>query len=193
MNARARVLIAGMLVTAAVASGCRNPFDPEADVRILNFSASSGGNTVQLLYSECMNLATGSNQWKMGVTATVVNFGTPGVLLTSYTAVYRTMAKLPPPLSLEPDTPIPDLGGAAGKRYRILRHVQGVTSANSSNYYSTALTINLNVISEEFARFIYTHSDIVNGGADIIVTLQGEDHNGHDVTCSGVLHVEIMQ
>ena len=177
------------LLLAALA-GCRNPFDPSADVIIDHFNPRM----------QSLNQAEWSTQiplpgtsWDMNVQYIQIfmrNFSTVGVSFTSYTVVYRQVAAqqtvIPP---LPANSPIAAVGGAEGLTFKIVTHLPGMRSSNDVNYQERSWEIQ--IVTDNLLQYI-NNTETKSGGIDCEITMHGTDHNGHDVTATGVFHIEVF-
>lgn len=194
MTPRRFPFVAAIAAMAVSLAGCENPFDPKADVKLLRWNCNAG------LTAQLVQATAGTNGMSdSGLQTTEMhlgNFTSVPVLFTSYVAVYRQIGAQDAPVNLPPGSPIPSLGGAAGRRYAINYHMQAVTSPTNGSYsdiYTTgATTFQPRLITREFLNYVATNPGTTNGGIDIEVEVFGTDHNGHDVKVGGVLHVEIF-
>ncbi len=202
-------LLVFLLIAAGVSTGCRNPFDPEADVRINRFLAQGNNFVAQIEQADANNLIT--NQFVGGVNmqqvrVVVDNLTTVPVTFESYTVTYIQIAKqgdfMPnSPVSLSPcvqppGSPICSLGKDGTARYHFLAHLGGLNTDPGGLPFPvvTQGTFDLRIITEELLTYIFNAapSDIQAGGIDCEITLLGTDHNGHDVQASGTLHIEVF-
>jgi len=188
-----RALPSVALAAAALLTvGCQNPFDPEADLRLIRWQAN-GGVVAQVTQS----LAGGSEMQNAGLQETsmyIGNFSMVGAHMTSYVVVYRQIGAQDPPVSLPAGSAIPSLGGAAGRRFPIDFHVRGVmnNTGNTAEVYASAPQLQVRLITRELLTYISLNLGTLNGGIDCEVEVYGSDHNGHDVKVTGTLHVEVL-
>lgn len=196
-------LLTILVLAGSLSTGCRNPFDPAAQVDIVRFFAQgtfcgSGGFVAQITQTPLDPPSTSVDQ-KQRVCVMLRNTSSVNVLFTSYTVVYRQLGRqgLWPSCTLSPtcrppDSPIAALGDAAGRRYTFVLHMQGVRFAGTPT--QTTLQVPVRIITEELLEYIEDAPpvDIQSGGLDCDITLHGEDHNGHDVKVSGTLHIEVF-
>jgi hypothetical protein len=182
---RRAISLAAIPLLLAALAGCRNPFDPSADVIIDHFEPRM----------QSLNQSDWNNQitqpWGVqSVNIFVRNFGTVGVSFTSFTVVYRQVADQPlavPPLPA--NSPIAAVGGAEGLTFKIVVHLLGLQSAYNS---SQERSWNIQVVTDNLLRYIGEHTETKSGGIDCEITMHGTDHNGHDVTATGVFHIEVF-
>jgi len=190
MKARGLLVLAAA-ATAGLVSGCRNPFDPTADIRFRRFQANSGYiATINADPTNVTNIINQSWQDFYNVRMEIAVYSSVPVSWTSYTVVYRQVAAQVKECGLPPGSPICSLGGAGGRRFPIRRHTRGLLS-NASVPLNPNQTILLRPFPEEFLQYISGNGEAVSGGIDVDITIQGEDHNGHDIEVSGTLHVEV--
>jgi len=188
MNAR-RFLVLLAATTAGLVSGCRNPFDPTADIRFRRFYANSGYiSTINADPTNVTNIINSKWDGFYGVSMEIAVYASVPVTWTSYTVVYRQVAAQVSQCGLPPGAPICSIGGAGGRRFLIRRHTRGIVT---NDLVPMTDTVALRPFSEEFLRYISGNGEAVSGGIDVDITIQGEDHNGHDVEVSGTLHVEV--
>lgn len=173
----ARALLAGLGV---VALGCRNPFDPSADVRV-----EVGGFVI----FDQSNAATQVSQmWTHTVQFT--NYSSVPARFTSYTVVYRQVgAQTDPACPQPPGQPVCSLGGAAGRRYPLVVEVgpRITNDAPPATGFASVL-----IYTPEFFRYVSTHGETTEGGFDVELTFFGTDDNGHDLTVSEINHADII-
>jgi hypothetical protein len=181
-----------VLVAAAVAglvAGCRNPFDPTADIRFRRFQANSGYiATINADPTNVTNIINSKWDSFYSVTMEISLYSSVPVSWRNYTVVYRQVAEQVAQCGLPPGSPICSLGGAGGRRFPMRVHSRGLLSNDS---VPVTDTISLRPFSEEFLKYVSGNGEAVSGGIDVDITVQGEDHNGHDVEVSGTLHVEV--
>lgn len=186
--ALATLLGAGL--TAAFLAGCQNPFDPQADLRLLRWDNLNGGNVILITQSEAnSNHKSPGDDSHNRIVAEIANYSSVPVTLTSYTVVYRQIGEQGAPCSLPPGNAICVLGGAAGRRFQMLQHIGGLTSYGSG--YSLT-DVQIRPITDEVLSRIFFDSNTINGGIDMEILLYGTDHNGHDVKVGGSIHIEIF-
>lgn len=191
---RARCFLAAVAVAV---TGCVNPFDPTADIKLERFFANGGLITVVVQSTAISNAET------PGITlqtteAVFSNYSTVGGEITSYSVVYRQLTAQPSPVDLPPGSPIPSLGGAAGRRFYTLVHFQGLRDNTDPKEFNT-FNMLPRIITNELLQYIggnpaYSNgigSSAIGGGIDCEVIFFGQDHNGHDIKVSGVLHVQV--
>jgi len=184
---KARRLGPVVALAAFALGGCQNPFDPQADLRLLHWYAN-GGLVAQL--TQATAVTTGMTDWGLqSVTMVIGNFGSVGVTLTGYTVVYRQVGAQTGAYPQPAGSPVVSLGGAAGRRFPILAHAQGLVD-NYSQFTQTS--VGLRIITPELLTYIGNNTSTINGGMDCEVEVFGTDHNGHDVKVSGTLHIEIF-
>ncbi len=178
------------LLVLAFAVGCRNPFDPSADIRLEQFTGNQG------LFVEFTqaDAAAGVVLTSLGDQVTpvvLVNYSTVAAQITSYTVVYRQLTAQPG-AGLAPGSPIPSLGGAAGRRFNFIVHIAGLADdTTSAGFNSTALYPS--IITAELIQYIGgpQGNSTIGGGIDCEVIFFGEDHNGHEVKVPGSIHVQV--
>ena len=117
------------------------------------------------------------------------NRGSVPFSFTSYTVVYRQFSAQTGSCAQPANSPICSLGGAAGRRYSFTYHQGGLTQNTSE---STQGGFSIHPITNELLDYIGANSGLVSGGIDLDLTFFGSDHNGHDVTVDGTIHVEIF-
>jgi len=182
-----------LLLAAAgiMATGCINPFDPSADVRLERFFAN-GGLIAIINQSTALANVDSNGASEQTVNVAFSNFTTVGGQITSYSVVYRQLTAQPAPVNLEAGSPIPSLGGAAGRRFYTLLHFQGLRDNTNPVEYTT-FTLFPRIITAEVMKYIGSGlgASAIGGGIDCECIFYGEDHNGHDIKVSGVLHVQI--
>jgi hypothetical protein len=172
-------------------AGCRNPFDPSADIRLERFFANGGLITI-VTQATALNSVDSNGAGIQSVRADFSNFSTVGGNFTSYTVVYRQLPAQPAPVNLDPGSPIPSLGGAAGRRFYELVHFQGLRDDTNTNGFNT-FSMFPRIITAELLKYIGSGlgSSSIGGGIDCEVIFFGEDHNGHEIKVGGVLHVQV--
>ena len=182
--------VALLIVAVGLASGCRNPFDPSADVRVLRFLVD-GNDYYASIDQGTANSPTNAPQ----VVMVVVNYSTVPVEFTSYTVVYRQVGpQNSPTCPASPNSPICALGGATGRSYRIVDYMSGLTNTWASlPIRYTRQDLPLRVATDELMMYIFNEpaTDIMAGGIGAYITIHGVDQNGHDVRASGTLHIEV--
>jgi len=182
------------LVLAALAmTSCRNPFDPSADLKLLRFFGN-GGLIVLINQVDAKNDIDYSNGSPVQNTSVeIANYSTVAAQITSYSVVYRQLTLQPSPVNLPPGSPIPTLGGAAGRRFNSIIHIPALADNTTAAGFNTT-TLSPRIITREFLEYVGTGglgASTIGGGIDCEIIFYGEDHNGHEVKLSGVLHVEI--
>jgi hypothetical protein len=183
---KARRLVPAALAVLAV-SGCQNPFDPQADLRLILWEANGG--LVAQLTQALASTTEKQNTWLQTVKMTIGNYSSVPVTLTSYTVVYRQVGAQTGAYPQPAGSPIPSLGGASGRRFPFLVHATALTS-NFAQFSSTGFWVR--IITSELLDYIGNNTSTINGGIDCEVEVFGSDHNGHNVSVSGTLHVEIF-
>lgn len=178
-------LAAGLLLLGS--AGCRNPFDPEADLRMWRIDACGGGPVVQILQSDAL-VGAMTNTCLQRVIATVLNYSSVQASLTSYSVVYRQISAQTGACPQPPGSPICSLGGAGGRKFAIREHVDALTNNASEN---TQTDVWMMVLTPEVLTYIGTNTSTIGGGIDMDITLFGTDHNGHDVKVGGTIHIEV--
>lgn len=170
-------------------AGCQNPFDPQADLRMLQWNGLNGGNVI--LIDQTKASTDHLQPWDdshNNIIASIGNYSSVPVVLRSYTVVYRQVGEQSPPCSLPAGNAICRLGGAAGRRFVITQHVAGMTSYGAgfaeTNFRFRPLT-------DEVFAHIAADLNTINGGIDMEILFHGTDHNGHDVKVGGSIHIEI--
>lgn len=193
VRSRAVAGLAAILLLAA--SGCINPFDPKANVRLWRFEVNGNATqlVVQIVQANAINLIAGPPT----VSAVVLNESTSvGVIFDSYTVVYRQNAAQTGTCTQPPGSPICSLGGAAGRRFALHWHLAPVNTnpvgSGGATTAWTSLSLPLSVITAELLQYIASNQTTINGGIDMDITLSGTDHNGHDVKAGGTCHIEIF-
>lgn len=186
MTRRAIVLALPLLMAVG---GCRNPFDPPADVKLIRFFCQDTDSLFAIIEQTLANgyIAVASKQ---RTRAELANYSTVPGEITSYSVVYRQLTAQPAPVNLPPGSPIPSLGGAAGRRFYIHDYIGALTDNTSGQGYSVT-TVRPKIINPELLSYIYTNSSTIGGGIDCEVVFFGTDENGHEIKISGVVHVEV--
>jgi hypothetical protein len=174
-------------LVAVTCTGCQNPFDPSADLRLIRWFAN-GDLVVQITQSLAGGSAK-SDPLLQSTRMTIGNFSSVPVTLTSYVVVYRQVGAVTGSSPLPAGSPIPVLGGAGGRRYPIQLHVRGLE--DNSGLFAQA-DLDLQIVTNDFLDYIFNNASTINGGIDCEVEVFGTDHNGHDVTVAGALHVEVF-
>lgn len=175
-----------MAAAALLATGCRNPFSPNAVVTIESITALGGNTAGTSIFSVQASQALSLYQNNAGfhlVTIALRNYSSVDVLFTSYSVVYR---------DLYLNAPVATLGGAAGLRFP-MTYTLGPFNDNRSSLSWFPDTVTIMAITPAFADYIQ-NGDLnmrLGGGADLEITLYGQDANGYDVRVTGTLHVEL--
>lgn len=170
-------------------TGCQNPFDPEADLRLLRWNGLNGTTVILITQANAQTIHKQSNDAShRNIGAAIANYSAVPVTLRSYTVVYRQVGEQSPPCALPPGNAICRLGGAAGRRFPIVQHIGGLTSYGVG-YAST--DIRIRPVTDELLDHIFADLNTINGGIDMEILMYGTDHNGHDVKVGGSIHIEI--
>lgn len=183
-----RTLFLCGLLGATLSAGCRNPFDPQADVKLVRFYSTTGDYIERVLQTSALTWIDSTDRHVIQLL--IYNYSSVGVRFFSYTAVYRQVGIQPTVVPvLPPGQPIAALGGAAGRRYMADIYLMGLS--NNRNDYSVTLAP-LIILTEELLTYIGTNASTRNGGIDVDVTLYGIDDNDHDVVVGGTFHIEVL-
>ena len=179
-----------LLSIIAASAGCRNPFDPTADIKLIRFFAN-GGLFVTVEQVQAINDITNSTGVQ-NVRADFANYSTVPAEFTSYTVVYRQLTAQPAPVNLPAGSPIPTLGGAAGRR-GYFRWNAGSLLDNTNPVGYTVTSLFPRVITAEFLSYVggSLGTSTIGGGIDCEIIFFGTDDNGHEVKIDGTLHVDI--
>lgn len=184
-----KILARAVVLLPLALAGCQNPFDPGADLRLLEWQGLNGGNVILITQANAtLSHKNAYDSSHANIDALIANYSSVPVTLRSYTVVYRQIGEQSPPCSLPAGNAICSLGGAAGRRFQMLQHVGGLTQYGSG--YSTT-TIRIRPITDEVLDHIGADINTINGGIDMEILLYGTDHNGHDVKVGGSIHIEI--
>lgn len=188
---RASVRSLLLVLTGLTFLGCRNPFDPMAEIRLERFFANGGLFTIVNQSTALTSVDSGGAGIQQAV-AEFSNFSTVGGVFTSYNVVYRQLTAQPSPINLPAGSPIPSLGGASGRRFYIRNHFQGLRDNSNTNGYNL-FDVFTRIITAELLNYIGsgTGASTIGGGIDCEVVFFGEDHNGHEIKVNGVLHVQV--
>ncbi len=179
---RARLSAAlGAALVATLAAGCRNPFDPKADIRFARFFTSIDfGYILTISQNDANNLSTPANAGRIMVIIQLDNFSTVSATYTGYSVVYR---------QLFDNQPIADCGGAAGRRFKTLMRVPALQNNTSVPFQDS---YDLPIVTTELLTYIANTTSLQSGGIDCEITLYGEDENGHDIRTEAVLHIDVF-
>lgn len=195
MKQPAAVILAAAI--AATTGGCRNPFDPAAEIRVNRFRVQGDNYVGSITQTQAISYITNptwGGRAVQSVRIVIDNLGTVPVVFDSYTVVYRQVGpQNSATCTLPPNSPICSLGGALGKRYHILTRMTGVTSSGQYQGY-VQYEFPLRVITDDFLTYVdkAEPSDIKAGGVDCYVTVYGVDENGHDVKADGSVHLDVL-
>jgi len=170
-------------------TGCRNPFDPSADVIIDHFEPRMGSMKQGEWNNEITRPGASWAVQAQYVTVFIRNYSTVGVSFSSYTVVYRQVSEqagaIPP---LPAHSPITAAGGAEGLTFKFVAHLLGLQYPNNEGQERSW---NIQVVTDDLLRYC-ANTETQSGGIDCEITMHGTDHNGHDVTVSGVWHLEVF-
>jgi len=176
-------LIAAVLALSA-ASGCRNPFDPEADVIFDRFFC--GATYTYVLLIERVKVTNGvlygrAEEGKLFVGAQLLNSSSVSATIKSYTVVYKDVYT---------GAPISSCGGSAGRRFYSSLYLSGLN--NNTSAYTTNL-LQMKVVTNELLDHIKNNAYTINGGIDCEISFHGVDDNGHDLKIDTTLHIEVYE
>lgn len=174
-----------LLLLFLPASGCRNPFNPAAKVRFERFYA---GSTFEYFLSinqgTANTLITGTGSFAnveaIATRAQFVNSSTVPAFITGYSVVYRQVAT---------GLPIPECGGAVGRRFQV--HFPVIELASNASA-PLGQVFNVQIVTSELVTFIANNLDTTSGGIDCEVTFYGEDDNGYDIKLDASLHIDVF-
>jgi len=171
-------------LTAFSAAGCRNPFDPEADVVFDRFFCGSLYSPVLLIDRKLVTNGTLYTRVQAGqlfVAAQFLNFSSVYTSFVSYTVVYRDVYT---------GAPISSCGGAAGRRFYSSFLVNALANNTSSN---TSTATDIAVVTNELLDHIKNNAYTINGGIDCEISFAGVDGNDHDIKVDATLHIEVYE
>lgn len=179
-----RLLAIALLASVAVLGGCRNPFNPAAQIRFDRFYAGAAATPI-LSIQQSQAGTMKSSPTSAGDLVTLVQISNTSTVpgrITGYNVVYRQISD---------GQPIAACGGAAGRRFQT--HI--AVSYLQSNYSAEAITYPLpfiTIVTDELLNHIATNLTTIDGGIDCEVTFYGEDDNGYDIQVEGVLHIDVL-
>jgi len=177
-----RVLGTAAVLAALVQGGCRNPFNPPAQIRFDRFYA--GENFAQVLsikQTDALSIGKdAANINRLRTTAQFSNTSTVRGTITGYTTVYRQISS---------GKPIESCGGAAGRRFSTVIMVDGLKSNAATSLQAFTPIM---MITSELLSHISTDLTTLNGGIDCETTFYGEDENGYEIEVEGVLHIDVL-
>ena len=183
-----RLLAAAAAGLGLLASGCQNPFDPKADVRMWQFNANAG-QVASIVQANATTTEQSSSSSSQNVSIYVLNYSSIGFVFDSYTVVYRQASPQTGSCTQPAGSPICSLGGPGGRRFPMVTHA--VSVMNVANMDATGMSIPIHPMTTEMYDYIGANTATISGGLDLDITLNGTDDNGHDIKVGGTLHVEV--
>ena len=150
---------------------------------------ANNGQVVAVVQANALTTEQGSSSSSQNVTMAVLNYGSIGFEIDSYTVVYRQVSAQTGACTQPAGSPICALGGPGGRKFSITIHPDSLLNAATVN--ATQMNVNIRPMTTELYDYIGANTATISGGLDLDITLNGTDHNGHDVKVSGTLHVEV--
>ena len=177
-----RFLALTLTAIMTVLAGCRNPFNPSAQIQFDRFYAgTSFAYALPIKQASAGSMASSSaNLPELLTVVQLSNSSKVSGKITGYNVVYRQLSN---------GQPIATCGGATGRRFNTYFNIQAL----SSNAIPSATGQHvLGIVTAELLTYISMNLTTVNGGIDCEVTFYGEDDNGYDIQLDAVLHIDVL-
>ncbi len=163
-------IAAALFMAAALATGCRNPFDPDCDVELTSLAAN-GHYIVIFSGSIPSSGSINFDPWKATATFTVKN--KVSAVITSVSISYTDLD----------GNPVTAYKATGGRSFKTTFRLPGVTGNNQGEGQQTS--IELYVVDKKVLDELQSPSYPTNKFMFADIVFRGEDENGYDIRLEG--------
>ncbi len=183
---RHKGLLAAAVLALASASGCRNPFEPSADIELVALEWNNGPNSVILVgQTDAAATPLNLNIWR--ARARVVVRNKVDVLISSASITYTDYDG-------NEVTAYRNIGG------RVLKFTQWCRGVTDNSEFSDGdgevegrqTTIDMYIVDNVVIQELRSPAYPTNGFMFAHVVLRGEDVNGYDVRLEGMITIQLL-
>jgi len=170
-----------MAVTTAallVAGGCRNPFDPSADIELARIYVQFSGATSIAIYQsqDLQNLTQLTSAWRWTVNCHLVYKNKVSAYIDSVNITYTDSA----------GNAVTSYKSIGGRSFRVTFRIEGVRDNTSTDESEGgATTLSLNVVDRRVIDELISPSYPSDKVMFANIVLRGEDANGYDLRLEG--------